>query len=167
MKKRDIIVASFLLIILVSALVVALFYNNQSNKQIDLPSQCYTNLQPSPFLTHNQVNPFTENPSSGYVKIEIKDREFYTLLVSNTGSMRPAIPDYADMLAIKPKKEDLFVGDIISFKCNSKQILHRIINISNEIYITKGDNNADNDLMSFGCQTKFEDINGKIVGVLY
>ena len=158
----------FISIILIGTIIAIIYIVNQPKEvPINLPSKCYTNLQPSPFLNQQGVSPFTENQDNDYVKIEIKDREFYTRQVSVTGSMRPTIPDFADVLFIKPTISDLQIGDIVSFNCNSEIILHRIVNISNNIYTTKGDNNAINDLTGFGCRPKFEDITGKVVGVLY
>jgi signal peptidase len=63
-----------------------------------------------------------------------------------TGSMEPAIP-VGSVVVIKPvDPETLKVGDIICFQLSEPtSITHRIINITNEGFITKGDANEDPD----------------------
>lgn len=140
------------------------YYTNKiKNLIIDAPEKCYTNLQPKPFLSHGKGLVY-ENQLQNLVKIEITNRDFSTTQSSNTGSMRPTISDIADLIEIVPEKKDLGVGDIIVFTCNGNSIRHRIIKIKNGIYTTKGDNNNIEDK---DCLTKFEDINKKVIGILY
>lgn len=63
-----------------------------------------------------------------------------------TGSMEPALP-VGSVVVIKPvDPETLKEGDIICFKLSEPTtITHRIINITNEGFITKGDANEDPD----------------------
>lgn len=65
-----------------------------------------------------------------------------------TGSMEPAIP-VGSIVVIKPADpETLKVGDIICFKIESEfatTVTHRILNITNEGFITKGDANEEPD----------------------
>ena len=63
-----------------------------------------------------------------------------------TGSMEPAIP-VGSIVIIKPvNPETLKIGDIICFKLSEPtSITHRIINITDEGFITKGDANEDPD----------------------
>ena len=63
-----------------------------------------------------------------------------------TGSMEPAIP-VGSIVVIKPvDPESLKEGDIICFKLSEPtSITHRIVNITNEGFITKGDANEDPD----------------------
>jgi signal peptidase len=63
-----------------------------------------------------------------------------------SGSMEPAIP-VGSVVVIKPADpETLKIGDIICFKLSQPtSITHRIINITNEGFITKGDANEDPD----------------------
>jgi signal peptidase len=63
-----------------------------------------------------------------------------------TGSMEPAIP-VGSIVIIKPvDPETLKIGDIICFQFSeSTSVTHRIINITNEGFITKGDANEDPD----------------------
>ena len=63
-----------------------------------------------------------------------------------TGSMEPAIP-VGGIAVIKPvDTETLKIGDIICFKLSEPtSITHRIINITDEGFITKGDANEDPD----------------------
>ena len=133
------------------------------------PSQCYTNLQPSRTF-NTSISPLTLNNDNRYIKIDLDsvDREFSIEQVSNTGSMRPTLQDYAEVITLKPKSSsDINVGDIIIFQCGNDTIVHRVIEIENETYITKGDNNAMDDIEAFGCNTTFDKIEEKVVGVLY
>jgi signal peptidase len=63
-----------------------------------------------------------------------------------TGSMEPAIP-VGGIVVIKPvDPETLKIGDIICFRLSEPtSITHRIINITDEGFITKGDANEDPD----------------------
>jgi signal peptidase len=77
-----------------------------------------------------------------------------------TGSMEPAIP-VGSVVVIKPvDPETLKIGDIICFKLSEPtSITHRIINITNEGFTTKGDANEDPDQWA----VKKENIIGKAI----
>jgi signal peptidase I len=88
----------------------------------------------------------------------------------NTGSMFPVFHKGHTAIQYKPKNEsELFIGDIISFKNNqNKSVTHRIIKIyKNETninkYITKGDNNLFKDKD----EIIFDNIEGKIIIIIY
>ena len=137
-------------------------------KDRQTPERCYTILQPYNFHDKNIFIDYKEN----YIKIEIPRRNFSVLNVLATGSMRPTISDFSEVITINPTESDLRIGDIIIFDCternDSKNILHRIINIKQENgtqrYITKGDNNDVND---WDCMTSIQDITGKVIGIIY
>jgi len=82
-----------------------------------------------------------------------------------TGSMEPAIP-VGSVVVIKPANPDtLKVGDIICFKTEAeypKTVTHRIIGITSQGFITKGDANEDPDTWI----VKKEDVIGKVVAVI-
>lgn len=146
-------------LIVIIIVLIGIFFLVASAKEtpINNPSQCYSTLQPSRFFSSSPIY------GNGYIRIEISNRQFYLSQTANTGSMRPAISDYSDLILIKPQIDDIKVGDAINFNCNNKLILHRVIAINNGIYTTKGDNNAIPD----DCKTTFDLIEGKLVGVLY
>jgi len=80
-----------------------------------------------------------------------------------TGSMEPAVP-VGSVAVIKPVDYNtLQKGDIICFKFSGPQsITHRIINITNEGFITKGDANEDPDQWI----VKKENIIGKLIFII-
>jgi signal peptidase len=82
-----------------------------------------------------------------------------------TGSMEPAIP-VGSVVVIKPADpETLKVGDIICFKTEAeypKTVTHRIIGITSQGFITKGDANEDPDQWI----VKKEDVIGKVIAVI-
>ena len=82
-----------------------------------------------------------------------------------TGSMEPAIP-VGSIVVIKPANPNtLKIGDIICFKIESESsttVTHRIINITDEGFITKGDANEDPDQWI----VKKENIIGKVIAVI-
>jgi hypothetical protein len=86
---------------------------------------------------------------------------------TDTNSMDPLIDIYANSIEISPVKDQLKVGDIISYQSDSKTIIHRIVLISEDengtFYITKGDNNNLPDKY----KVRFEQIKGFVVGILY
>ena len=77
-----------------------------------------------------------------------------------TGSMEPAIP-VGGLVVIKPVDPGtLRIGDIICFKFSEKiSITHRIVNITNEGFVTKGDANENIDQET----VKEEEIVGKVL----
>jgi signal peptidase len=77
-----------------------------------------------------------------------------------TGSMEPAIP-VGGIVVIKPvDPETLKIGDIICFQLSEPtSITHRIINITDEGFITKGDANEDPDQWT----VKKENVIGKAI----
>lgn len=75
-----------------------------------------------------------------------------------SGSMEPNL-EIGDIVIVKEtKKEELKVGDIISFRQGQSVITHRINEISEEKYITKGDNNNTTDDEPI----EYEQIEGKV-----
>lgn len=125
------------------------------------------NYSPSPYFNYT-VNYLTYNYEKDYLKVQF-DRDYTVHKVTPTGSMYPTISDNSQVILIKPTKNELNIGDIISFKCNKDypNMLHRIRYIVNDTYFTQGDNNLKSDLEAFNCSPKFEDINFKLVGILY
>ena len=82
-----------------------------------------------------------------------------------TGSMEPAIP-VGSVVVIKPvDPETLKIGNIICFKIESKSpttVTHRIIGITAEGFITKGDANEDPDTWT----VKKENVIGKVISII-
>jgi len=82
-----------------------------------------------------------------------------------TGSMEPAIP-VGSVVVIKPvNPETLKVGDIICFKVETeypKTVTHRIIGITSQGFITKGDANEDPDQWI----VKKDNVVGRVVAVI-
>jgi len=134
----------------------------------NLPYMCYTDLQPSPFLSDQEPRPYKYNYKLEDFTIDLSDETFRVSRAAPTGSMRPGIPDGAILLLVEPKKSEVKVGDIISLKREDKNnLLHRVINITTinnqTIYITKGDNNKLRDASNW----TFSDINDKLIGVFW
>jgi len=82
-----------------------------------------------------------------------------------TGSMEPAIP-VGSIVIIKPADPDtLKIGDIICFKVETEYpttVTHRIIGITSQGFITKGDANEDPDQWI----VKKENVIGKLIAVI-
>lgn len=77
-----------------------------------------------------------------------------------SGSMKPKI-NKGDIVFITRhiEYEDIKKGDIISYSLGKTKVLHRVINITENGFITKGDNN---DNVDFGVVTK-DQVNGKLL----
>lgn len=163
-KKIILLIVIFVMILIGIGTVLTFSFKNKTEIQINIPSQCYTNLQPSSEITKTGLPSLTINSNNEIILGFNKQIDNLDIIqVADTGSMRPAISDKSFVIVKKPKVDELFIGDIISFNCNNKQILHRIIKIENETYFTKGDNNNIMD----DCLTKFSDIESKVIGILY
>ncbi len=85
----------------------------------------------------------------------------YRAYVIITESMKPNL-NTGDIIIIKKTNDDeIYLGDIITYKSseNSERITHRIVEKSEDIYITKGDNNKIEDKV----MVRTEDIEGKYI----
>lgn len=87
---------------------------------------------------------------------------------TDTNSMDPLLDVYSNALQIKPKKEELEVGDIITYSVegNDKHIIHRIIEIGDDgewYAIVKGDNNKNPDPY----KVRFNQIEKVLIGIIY
>lgn len=83
----------------------------------------------------------------------------YARVASN--SMAPAFTDKSKVFELPPSSpEDIQIGDVISFREGDMVIMHRVIEIADGQYRTKGDANkeADKSLVSF------DQIEGVVVG---
>jgi signal peptidase len=96
-----------------------------------------------------------------YRPVSLAGDTFYEPVFS--GSMEPAIP-VGGMVVIKPVNlENLREGDIICFRFSeSTSVTHRIINVTDEGFKTKGDANEDPDQ---GIVEK-ENVIGKVIFII-
>jgi signal peptidase I len=83
----------------------------------------------------------------------------------NSSSMYPTFSCNDALIGIEPNsKKDIEIGDIIWYKGKEGDIVHRIKGIDYKgCYVTKGDNNQEEDVFT-PC---FYDIKFKIAGVIY
>ncbi len=70
----------------------------------------------------------------------------FRLDVVMSGSMEPAIPTGSLVISSRIVKSSYEVGDIIIYRDDQQNILHRIVSIE-EDYITKGDANENEDFL--------------------
>lgn len=151
------------LLVLMFAVYNVGLYSAQQKIAIDLPSKCYTDLQPSNYFKFGAYTtaPFEESETG--VKIFIED-DFEIVRTLESGSMRPALPSSSSRILVKVKPEDIHVGDILVMtRINNSDLEHRVIKIEDGTYTTKGDNNNIADSENWTIQ----DVRGKVVGVLY
>lgn len=158
--------AFILILVLILGFSISQIYNSQKEIEIDVPSQCYTNLQPTSYFLDSRNILVDFNEENNTILIMNKDnRIFLVNLLDNTGSMRPTLSD--DSIVISTKnltKKDINVGDIVVYEKESGGIwVHRIMEIKDGNYFVKGDNNEIADIDPI----KFEQIKAKVVGVLY
>lgn len=79
-------------------------------------------------------------------------------VVVMSGSMEPAIGT-GSLAFIDTGDREVFKGDVISFRSGDLMVTHRVIEITNDGYRTKGDNN---DTADIGI-VKDSDVEGKIL----
>lgn len=77
------------------------------------------------------------------------------ILWVETGSMKPEIDERSYILVSSADKKDVKVGDVIVFVCKDKSlpvynalVTHRVIEVTETGYITKGDNNPAADSLA-------------------
>lgn len=79
-------------------------------------------------------------------------------LIILTGSMQPTYKIGSIIYYEKINKEDIKVGDVLTFKINNKTLVtHRVVAIENDVYTTKGDANNTEDPKKI----EYEDVEGK------
>ena len=99
---------------------------------------------------------------SSLSKGQAKDVFGYKAYVITTDSMKPGINAGDVVVTTKMKEEKIRIGDIITFKADGEYITHRIIEIRENEFITKGDNNNVAD----SYKITYEDIEGsKIIRI--
>jgi len=84
-----------------------------------------------------------------------------------TGSMLPLLDSGSNGIRIVPKsKEDIHIGDIVTFQEGRTLIIHRVIDIGTDkegtYFITKGDNNDIND-----GKIRFKNIKYITIGIIW
>ena len=101
--------------------------------------------------------------------VVIKEEDVILSSFADTNSMDPLLDENSNGLEIKPVKEKLKVGDVISYRSEvlGGVVIHRIIEIGYDeqgtYYLVQGDNNNFRDPE----KVRFEQIEGVLIGVLY
>jgi signal peptidase I len=119
-----------------------------------------SNNAPHDFIKEDQIEIY---PDKIIIYIENASLGRY----APTGSMKPLFDEYSNGIRIIPKNEDeIYIGDIITFKEKDYLVVHRVIEIGSDdngiYFITKGDNNTIND-----GKIRFKDIKYKTIGILW
>lgn len=114
--------------------------------------------------SHTEIH-IQQDHSSNKVILNINQN--FQVARGSGDSMSPSLNSESQLIEINATKDNLGVGDLVDYKCNGLDIVHRIVNIDGDYYITKGDNNKDSDDLAFGCKPTINEIDGKVVGVIY
>jgi hypothetical protein len=92
--------------------------------------------------------------------------ESYIAYFDDSSSMLPTLNHHTKAIEVTPRKDELYIGDIISYNSGEGRIIHRIVDIGSDkegiYYITKGDNNA-----AIDDKVRYEQIRGKVVVMIY
>ena len=137
-----------------------IYYDNylDNKDNLDIPSKCYTNLVPSGYFTSPILKPIIVNNNSltidGYDNLHISQ-------TVGTGSMNPLMRPGSILIYVYPKT--VSIGDILIYKNGNESIVHRVINITENGFILKGDNNLAADVGI----VRPENVYGKVVGILW
>lgn len=161
-------VLGILMLIFIGGTAVAFIVIDNQEGGNSYPSQCYTDLQPSSNFPVSP-SPISLNSVTGGVGIDsVKGKKIDFGQVVGTGSMRPTIGDKTIFLYITNLTEsDLKLGDIVTLDGGNKQIIHRIIDISEDeegiYYTTKGDNNPVPDKEKW----RINQVKRKVIGLIF
>lgn len=82
----------------------------------------------------------------------------YKPLIVMTGSMEPVYKVGSIIYYKKANIDDIKINDVITFENNNVLITHRVVNIENNKFTTKGDANETKDPM----KVNYEEIKGKV-----
>lgn len=83
-------------------------------------------------------------------------------------SMLPLLTNSSHGIRVKPQSQfDIQLGDIISFNMSNMTVVHRVIDVKSDekglYFVTQGDNSAVTDKNKI----RFDDVEWKLIGVLY
>lgn len=99
------------------------------------------------------------------IQLNVLNKEYINLLgysyfQVSTGSMSKTI-EIDDIIIVKLDNNNIEKNDIITFKSDENLVTHRVIDIKDDTYITKGDNNNTED-----DPIKKDDIIGKVIFII-
>ena len=164
-KKIESILMKVILVFAIFAIgsFSALALNSYLSNSLEHPFSYSTSSEikaPSDSIKENQIIVYDDK-----VVIDIKDASLSAY--AQTGSMLPFLDKGANGIIVAPKSEDeVNVGDIITFRQDSKLIVHRVVEKGEDAegtyFITQGDNNTYPD-----GKVRFSDIKYITVGILY
>lgn len=75
-----------------------------------------------------------------------------------SGSMEPMIKT-GSLLLVDKKDKNIEIGDVIAYKNHNMEVSHRVVEITSNGYVTKGDNNDNVDFY----QVRESDITGTVI----
>ena len=137
--------------------MVGVFYSAITTENPKIDFSCNgENLQPQNIIKKD-INYFNFDGMSS-IKLFLDEKIELSEVNNDTHSMNPSIPDGSIVITKPIGNTRLQIGDIVIIG----KIAHRIINISNDKVLTKGDNNPFPD----GWYNKTE-IKKMVIGVIY
>jgi len=136
-----------------------------AEKPIDIATKITNSEVPSPF---NHVRESQISVEDGKVVIDLSGEEVGWSRYTDSNSMDRTLDDGHNGIEIKPKStKEIYVGDIVAFRYGKDLVVHRVVEIGNDIdgwYAeTKGDNNAYVD----PGKRRFKDIERLTVGIIF
>ncbi len=124
------------------------------------------------FFSEEQINAPSKHINDGDIsaegdKVIINVKNPILTRYADSGSMAPFLGGGAiGIEIIPPSKEEIHIGDVITFRREGILIAHRVVEIGNDemgtYFITKGDNNNAKD-----GKVRFEQIESLLVGIIY
>jgi len=157
-------VAKYTLVFLLGFLSCAVLFYGLSYSNLEVPfatGLVSLNVEaPSDWVSEEDIIIFEDH-------IELNIANATLSSYAPTGSMKPLFDAGANGIRVRPSGEDdISVGDIISFQQNGMMIVHRVVEIGEDIdgiyFITQGDNN----IISDG-KVRFKDVKWVTVGVIW
>ena len=143
------------------ALILGFFIGSFSTSFVDGSS---ANL----LVSHNHVKQDQIKVTRDKVVIDFEGKSLRWAEFEDSNSMLPLLDNGYDGFEIVPEsKEDIKLGDVISFEYKDKVYVHRVVEIGQDKFgwyaITKGDSNNIED----EGKRRFENIKGILVGVIF
>lgn len=145
--------------VLLGGILVLFMLAEPVNSEIPFTEKSPELMSPHDHVKEEQIHVYDERV---VIDIEAEWARFM-----DTNSMDPLIDEGANAIQIVPdSKDDVHVGDVVSYKSDKGIIIHRVIDIGNDeegtYYTVKGDNNREPDP-----KVRFEQIEKVLVGVIY
>jgi hypothetical protein len=149
------------IIISIFSLILNFVVIDKNHQLVDKVNTPVINISSSSSINESKIKVYESS-----VELDIQNASWFGF--ADTNSMLPMFDSGHHGIGVNVSSvDDVHIGDVIIYKTINSSIIHRVINISEDVngtfFTLKGDNNHNID----PTKVRIEDIEYKLVGVIY